>query len=134
MSAGGLAWLALLVLVLVVGAVVVVVRHRRRFEVYRGVEHPQGTLELLLLGDGRFVMTLALWDPVVGAMVGEKSLRGEWRRTGDILELRAKSRRIVYHRSGGRDAAWTWRQSDLPTFADGIALARHARPINSPSP
>jgi hypothetical protein len=132
LSAGVYAWLALLVLV--VGAVVVVVRHRRRFEVYRGVEHPQGALELLLLGDGRFVMTLALWDPVVGAMVGEKSLAGEWRRTGDILELRSESRHIVYHRSGGTDAVWIWRQSDLPTFADGIALARrHARAMKGPS-
>lgn len=132
MSAGVYAWLALLVLA--VGAVVVVVRHRRRFEVYRGIEHPQGALEVMLLGDGRFVMTLALWDPVVGAMVGEKSLRGEWRRTGDVLELRSEARHIVYHRSGGADIVWIWRQSDLPTFADGIALARRRdRSIERPS-
>lgn len=126
MSTGALA--SLVLLVLGVGAVVVVVRHRRRFEVYRGIEHPQGALELLLLGDGRFVMTLALWDPVVGAMVGEKSLGGEWRRTGDVLELRSEARHIVYRRSGGPDAIWSWRRSDLPTFADGIALARRDVP------
>ena len=122
MSAGVYAWLALLVLV--VGAVVVVVRRRRRFAVYRGVEHPPGALELLLLGDGRFVMTLALWDPVVEAVVGTRALSGRWRREGDTLELRSAKRHIVYYRSGGGEAEWIWRQSDLPTFADGIALVR----------
>lgn len=90
---------------------------------YAGVDHPQGQLRVRLYGDGRFHMTLALWDPVVGAVVGEKSLRGEWRRSRDVLELRSAARHIVYHRSE-KEVEWVWRQSDLPTFADGIALVR----------
>lgn len=108
---------------MLIGAAVPVMRRRRR-EVYDGVDHPQGKLRVMLHGDGRFVMTLALWDPVVEAVVGEKSLRGQWRRTGDVLVLRSAARHIVYHRSGGRDVGWIWQKSDLPTFADGIALVR----------
>ena len=109
---------------MVIAAAAFVMRRRRRHEVYEGIDHPLGSLEVTLHGDGRFVMTLALWDPVVGAVVGEKSLGGTWRRAGGMLELRSAARHVVYHRSGGMDVEWIWRQSDLPTFADGIALVR----------
>ena len=98
-------------------------RRRVRTEEYVGVDHPSGELRLSLAPEGRFRLTLALWDPVVEAPVGRRELEGRWRRAGDTLELRAATRRLTYRRARPPEAGWVWARSDLPTFADGVALA-----------
>ena len=85
-----------------------------------GLDHPAGELRLELRRRGRFRLTLAIWDPVVGAVAGRRELSGRWRSEGEQLELRAPARRIHYR----VDVSGTlvWQRSNLPTFADGIAL------------
>jgi hypothetical protein len=89
---------------------------------YVGLDHPVGELRLRLESGGRFVLQLAVWDPVVGATVGQRELSGTWRRTWRGLQLRTPARVITYSGSPKREG-WIWERSSLPTFADGIRLA-----------
>ena len=103
-------------------AAIVLPIRRLRSEEYVGVAHPSGELRLTLGSGGRFVLTLALWDPVVGMVVSRKELAGRWRRAWGVLELQASDRRVTYRGSRRPGAGWVWQRSNLPTFADGIAL------------
>ena len=97
---------------------------------YVGLGHPSGELRLRLDPDGRFSLRLAVWDPVVGEFIDGRELTGEWRRRFDGLELRATARRIIYSRAFDASGGWIWRRSDLPTFADGIALRPERRTVS----
>jgi len=98
-------------------------RRRARSEEYVGVDHPSGELRLSLAPGGCFRLTLAVWDPVVEAPVGHRELEGRWRRGAGVLELHAPTRRLLYRRARPPADGWMWVRSDLPTFADGVALA-----------
>jgi hypothetical protein len=107
---------------LALSAAIVIPFRRLRSEEYVGIDHPAGELRLSLGSGGRFVLTLALWDPVVGMVVSRRELAGRWRRAWGVLELHASDRRLTYRGSQRRGVGWVWQRSDLPTFADGIAL------------
>lgn len=92
---------------------------------YVGHEHPAGELRLRLEPGGRFVLQLAVWDPIVGAIVGQRELTGTWRRTWRGLQLKTPARVITYSGSPER-GGWTWERSSLPTFADGIRFVAKA--------
>ena len=92
-----------------------------------GIEHPAGELRLELRRGGRFCLTLAVWDPVVGAVAGRRELAGRWRAEGDALELRAPAREIHYRVDASGDLVW--QRSSLPTFADGIDLQPRDRAL-----
>ena len=85
-----------------------------------GLDHPAGELRLELGRGGRFRLTLAIWDPVVGAVAGWRELSGRWRSEGVQLELHTPARQIHYRID--ESGTLVWQRSNLPTFADGIAL------------
>ena len=93
-----------------------------RGEEFVGVNHPSGEMRLSLAPAGDFRLTLTVWDPVVGSTVASREIVGRWRRVRGMLELRSATRRLVYRVEPRQGRAWVWKQSDLPTFADGIAL------------
>ena len=95
---------------------------------YRGIDHPAGELRLTLSKSGDFSLRLAIWDPVVGAVAGHRELTGTWRCTDTGVELASATRAIEYVAAEreGMAPLLVWRRSSLPTFADGIALARIA--------
>jgi hypothetical protein len=116
---------------------------RARSEEYVATDHPAGELRLRLDPDGRFALGLAVWDPVVRTVAGHRQLRGEWRESAGMLELRSATRELVYRRrpprlgfvaslrhalhAGAADAGTArtlliWERSNLPTFADGVTL------------
>jgi hypothetical protein len=92
------------------------------FGEYVGVEHPDGELRLHLDASGSFRMRLALWDPVVGAVAGNRELAGRWQLTADGMELVSPARRIGYQIDEEQGGALVWRRSSWPTFADGFTL------------
>ena len=106
------------------------VGRRIRSGEYVGLGHPSGELRLRLDPDGRFSLRLAVWDPVVGEFIDGRELTGEWRRRFDGLELRAAARRVIYSRARDASGGWLWRRSNLPTFADGIALRPERRTVS----
>ena len=106
---------------LAVSAAFMIPRRRLRIEQYVGDGDPTAEIHLLLARTGEFRLTMAVWDPVVGTVVGQRELVGRWRRGWGQLELRSSTRRVVYRRAA-QGAAWIWQRSSLPTFADGIPL------------
>lgn len=84
-------------------------------------------LRLYLSDHHRFLIRLAVSDPVVGTIVTHRELAGTWRRTADGLELRAPERTLEYVWSRDRTDMLVWLSSSLPTFADGLTLVRPAR-------
>ena len=90
---------------------------------YAGVEHPDGELRLHLAASGSFRLWLAVWDPVVGVVAGNRELSGRWQLTADGMELVTPVRRIGYHIDEEHGGALVWRRSSWPTFADGFTLS-----------
>ena len=109
-------------------AAIVIPGRRLRLEEYVGASHPSGEIRLSLAPAGEFRLTMAVWDPVVGAVVSHREMVGRWRRAWGMLELRSSTRRVVYRSAQRRGAGWIWQRSSLPTFADGIPLVPKSQP------
>jgi hypothetical protein len=99
---------------------------------YVGVDAAARGLRLYLADHHRFLIRLALSDPVVGTIVAHRELAGTWRRTGDGLELQAPERTLEYRWSRDRADMLVWHSSNLPTFADGLTLVRAAGSNTTP--
>lgn len=117
----------------IAGAVILSTRKPRAGE-YVGVNHPGGEMRLTLAPAGEFRMTLSVWDPVVGTAVTTREIVGRWRRVWGKLELRSQTRKLVYQGAARDGARWVWKQSNLPTFADGIVLVPASRPVSRCTP
>ena len=108
-------------------AEIVTSSRRHRSAAFVGVDHPSGEMRLTLAPAGEFRLTLALFDPVVGSVVEQKELAGRWRRAHGVLELRSPTRELDYRPATRGHPGWVWKRSNLPTFADGIALTPDRR-------
>ena len=96
---------------------------------YTSTEPGSGELTLTMESTGEFTLVLAIWDSVVLECVGQQVLQGRWTFRENRLRLDAPTRRLVYRlvpddtAGRGSSSVLRWERSDLPTFADGFALA-----------
>lgn len=91
----------------------------------------EGELTLALGGDGRFLLSLALWEEASQSHAARRVLTGDWAIDGETLRLSGNSAELQYQEGTvtvtlgdheGNARAWRWLRSDQTTFADQFTL------------